>query len=283
MGQVESCCGTREVFGSSVTSIPISSSRPCPCPVAALGNEYVTFQPDNSETFLLAPDAWRNRSFEIRDSTKKPWFRLEAKDDQLSRKRLVLNTGIQHGCVEQKGSMWHMYVEKERRATITKEMPTKAKKAQKTPKYLIYLHHSPYPEQSAGNEYGLLEPALAVSGDTAGYNYCFEDCSSVEGRPVARVERVQSTNEIGVQVAAKVDAALIVIAAIAIEAYELEDRDDSSEVESLSSIVGSTKPEDRDWKSPPKPPPTVQSKSPTPSKVPPLWRKGTTPRNPAVS
>lgn len=155
------------------------------------------------------------------DVANKPWFRLETREDQARKKRLILNTGIQHGFVEQKGSTWHIYVAKERRVTICRENALSRNK----PAYLIYLHRAPYPEQSAGNEYGLLEPALAIYGDPASFDFSFQDCSAIGDRSAATVRRVlrkQGEEQIEVHVSANVDAALIVIAAIAISAQESE-------------------------------------------------------------
>ena len=70
MGAVESCCGQRKMVPSE-PMMPMSS-------ISALGNQYVTFQPENPEVFRMPERLWNSsQAFEVQDLLDNPWFRLE--------------------------------------------------------------------------------------------------------------------------------------------------------------------------------------------------------------
>mmetsp|Transcript_45340 Transcript_45340/g.71106 ORF Transcript_45340/g.71106 Transcript_45340/m.71106 type:complete len:164 (+) Transcript_45340:110-601(+) len=160
MGQGESCCGKRPSAGTP--SMPTRQ-------MSALGNQYVTFQPETTESFKLRSNVWYGTTtYEVKDTAGHPWFKLEGRESQLWQKKLILNTGIHHATVERKETMWHFYVAKERRATITKHT---AQTNNKAPLYSVYLHSQPYPHLSAADETGLHEPVMRIDGDVKELNY----------------------------------------------------------------------------------------------------------------
>jgi hypothetical protein len=69
MGAVESCCGQRKVQSEPIA--PLS-------PIAAVGNQYVTFQPEQQEVFRMPERLWlSSQAYEVCDMMENPWFKLE--------------------------------------------------------------------------------------------------------------------------------------------------------------------------------------------------------------
>eukprot|EP00291_Cryptomonas_curvata_P000037 CAMPEP_0172190480 /NCGR_PEP_ID=MMETSP1050-20130122/23140_1 /TAXON_ID=233186 /ORGANISM="Cryptomonas curvata, Strain CCAP979/52" /LENGTH=219 /DNA_ID=CAMNT_0012865365 /DNA_START=34 /DNA_END=690 /DNA_ORIENTATION=+ len=219
MGATESCCGNRRMG-----EIPIMPSRP----ISTLGNQYVTFQPDQQEIFVLKQQAWTAPQFEVKDVVRNPWFKLEGRDSQVTgQKKLILNTGVHHASVERGadgGGAWHVYVGNERRATLCREALETGPPGGY--RYVIWLHSSPFPTRSAGDKAGFSEPRIYAQGNFGGNDYWFFEFDSRDQRRIARVTRtpVQDPNQPQtsdpiparleadaylVQVAAAVDVALI--------------------------------------------------------------------------
>lgn len=76
MGAVESCCGKRRP--DDLPSMPTK-------PVSALGNQYVTFNPESPEIFKMKQRVWSSHQpFDVKDITNNDWFKIEGKDAQVS-------------------------------------------------------------------------------------------------------------------------------------------------------------------------------------------------------
>ena len=75
MGAVESCCGKRRP--DDMPSMPTK-------PVSALGNQYVTFNPEQPELFIMKQGIWNShQAFDVRDIAQNDWFKIEGKDAQV--------------------------------------------------------------------------------------------------------------------------------------------------------------------------------------------------------
>jgi len=261
-------------------------------PISVLGNQYVTFQPEQPESFLLRRGVWGTASYEVQDVAGNPWFRLEGKDSQWTgQKKLLLNTGIHHATVERSGAtFWHIYVANERRVTIRLEVEGEKQI------FLIFLHEAPYPSRTSP-ETDSAPPAMIVSGNVTGCSYSFVEHDAVR-RVIARVDRalvdkyapgtIDAADKFVVAIGAWVDVALILTAVVVIEAAAQETKDASKAglETGRSSMADSTRTDGR-WSSSLD---TVPIQLPQPdvgpkkdpaglSKVPPLWGKGKTPRN----
>jgi hypothetical protein len=75
MGAVESCCGKRQP-----ADMPSMPSKP----VSALGNQYVTFNPEHAELFIMKTKIWTSHHpFDVKDISMNDWFKIEGKDAQV--------------------------------------------------------------------------------------------------------------------------------------------------------------------------------------------------------
>lgn len=75
MGAVESCCGKRRP--ADMPSMPTK-------PVSALGNQYVTFNPEQPELFIMRQRIWTShKQFDVKDIALNDWFKIEGKDAQV--------------------------------------------------------------------------------------------------------------------------------------------------------------------------------------------------------
>ena len=75
MGAVESCCGKRRP--ADMPSMPTK-------PVSALGNQYVTFNPEQPEVFIMRQRIWTSHQpFDVKDIALNDWFKIEGKDAQV--------------------------------------------------------------------------------------------------------------------------------------------------------------------------------------------------------
>ena len=75
MGAVESCCGKRRP--ADMPSMPTK-------PVSALGNQYVTFNPEQPEVFCMKQRVWTSHQpFDVKDISLNDWFKIEGKDAQV--------------------------------------------------------------------------------------------------------------------------------------------------------------------------------------------------------
>ena len=95
-------------------------------PITALGDQYVTFNPEQPEMFRMAKKVWsQSTPFDVQDIHRNDWFKIEGKDAKWTgQKKLVLNTGVPHCTVERRNySLWHFYVGHERRVTVLREAP----------------------------------------------------------------------------------------------------------------------------------------------------------------
>jgi len=272
MGTVESCCGKRRP--EEACSMP---SRP----LSALGNQYVTFQPEQQEMFIIKHKVWVNStSFEVTDIAGNPWFRIEGKDAQWTgQKKLVLNTGVHHATIERKGRSWHLYVGSERRATIDRETSNGGTR------FVVRVHVPPFPNREAHESAGNPEARLIVTGDLANMDYSFAEAGSRDNRRIARVDRsfgeglTLGPENFSVQVASAVDVALIILVSIIIDACVNDGADaDTGPEGGDTGRSGMTSNADSvytgDWK-----PHNIDVAPPKPRDVPPLWKKGKTPRN----
>lgn len=53
-------------------------------PVSALGNQYVTFNPESPEIFKMKQRVWSSHQpFDVKDVTNNDWFKIEGKDAQV--------------------------------------------------------------------------------------------------------------------------------------------------------------------------------------------------------
>lgn len=53
-------------------------------PVSALGNQYVTFNPESPEMFKMKQRVWSSHQpFDVKDITNNDWFKIEGKDAQV--------------------------------------------------------------------------------------------------------------------------------------------------------------------------------------------------------
>ena len=69
MGAVESCCGQRRLHTEPESPLT---------PIAAIGNQYVTFQPELKEVFRMPDRLWlSSEAYEVCDRGENPWFKLE--------------------------------------------------------------------------------------------------------------------------------------------------------------------------------------------------------------
>ena len=76
MGAVESCCGKRRP--ADMPSMPTK-------PVSALGNQYVTFNPEQPELFIMRQRIWSSHQpFDVKDIALNDWFKIEGKDAQVA-------------------------------------------------------------------------------------------------------------------------------------------------------------------------------------------------------
>ncbi|EKX38100.1 hypothetical protein GUITHDRAFT_165270 [Guillardia theta CCMP2712] len=280
MGAVESCCGKRRP-----PDAPAMPSKP----ISALGNQYVTFQPEQPELFIMRQRVWHSsQSYDVKDVAGNDWFKLEGKDAQWTgKKKLVLNTGAPHCEIEKKSSsVWHIYVSHERRVTLRRE------NVEGRPAYHVYLHDAPFPSKhlyrdgkmnggTSEDHAGCTEPRLIIGGDFSSCDYWFYEFRSRDQRRIARVERnVDGSASLPkdsyfVHVAASVDVALILLASMIVDACEQEEANNDGN-DSLYSGR---------WRHSLDPVPIqikqqqMQGKAdPNLSKVPPLWHKGKTPR-----
>ena len=75
MGAMESCCGKRRP--ADMPSMPTK-------PVSALGNQYVTFNPEQPELFIMRQKIWTSHQpFDVKDISLNDWFKIEGKDAQV--------------------------------------------------------------------------------------------------------------------------------------------------------------------------------------------------------
>eukprot|EP00290_Baffinella_frigidus_P014476 CAMPEP_0180142838 /NCGR_PEP_ID=MMETSP0986-20121125/15838_1 /TAXON_ID=697907 /ORGANISM="non described non described, Strain CCMP2293" /LENGTH=282 /DNA_ID=CAMNT_0022086151 /DNA_START=51 /DNA_END=899 /DNA_ORIENTATION=+ len=278
MGAVESCCGKRGMMDR----LPVMPSQP----ISALGNQYVTFNPEQPELFTMAKRVWfQSAPFDVQDVSQNDWFKIEGKDAKWTgQKKLVLNTGVPHCTIERRNfALWHMYVGHERRASIRREAPNG-----KTV-YVILLHQSPFPSRSSDDDAGSQEPALVAHGDFLACQYWFQEVQSREQRRVARVDPPETERKGGqdnyqVAIAPLVDVALILLCSLAIDTCEQEEAN-ADGAESLGSgresTLDSSRTDDR-WRHSLDPIPIQMpvkgGAAPKIGGVPPLWHKGKTPR-----
>eukprot|EP00802_Teleaulax_amphioxeia_P015173 Tamp_15259.p1 GENE.Tamp_15259~~Tamp_15259.p1 ORF type:complete len:292 (+),score=67.18 Tamp_15259:52-876(+) len=257
-------------------------------PVSALGNQYVTFNPEQPELFIMRQRIWSSHQpFDVKDIALNDWFKIEGKDAQWTgQKKLVLNTGVPHCYVERKSlAVWHIYVAHERRVTVRREMQD-GKQV-----YFIMLHHEKYPSRTSEDNAGSMEPRLVVTGKFKECNYWFQEFQSREQRRIARVDRnLEDGGGHGkdaylVQVAASVDVALILLVTMIIDACEHDDSDGNDNYTGRDSTLDSSRTGDDRWRHSLDPVP-IQVAGAKPdvgtnkgmtlegSKVPPLWPKG---------
>ena len=53
-------------------------------PVSALGNQYVTFNPEQPELFIMKQKIWTShQAFDVKDIALNDWFKIEGKDAQV--------------------------------------------------------------------------------------------------------------------------------------------------------------------------------------------------------
>eukprot|EP00960_Hanusia_phi_P075919 768482-Hanusia_phi.AAC.4 len=225
MGAVESCCGKRRP-----PDAPAMPSKP----ISALGNQYVTFQPEQPELFVMRQRVWHSsQSYDVKDVAGNDWFKLEGKDAQWTgKKKLVLNTGAPHCEIEKKSqSVWHIYVSHERRVTLRRE--------------------------TSEDHTGCTEPRLIIGGDFSSCDYWFYEFRSRDQRRIARVERsVEGSASLPkdsyfVHVAASVDVALILLASMIVDACEQEEANhdgNDSMYSGRDSVFDSSRTGDDRWR-----------------------------------